>query len=127
MYDLSELEVKGKDMAIAVLIVVVFLVAVFLAGYCVGVERTEDLYNNGTGTGDAGKQLGEAVSHQQQITDGIKDAEHTSAGIAETSTAIAESAGHIEEGIGKAAGLIDSSQQILGRIRNRGQKGTPAN
>ena len=127
MYDISELEIKGKDMAIAVLIVVVFLVAVFLAGYCIGVERTEDLYNNGAGTGDAGKQLGEAVSNQQQITDGIKDAEHTSTGIAETSAAIAESAVHIEAGIGEAAGLIDSSQQILGRIRNRGQAGTPAN
>lgn len=127
MYDLPELEVKGKDVAIAVLIVVVFLVAVFLAGYCIGVERTEDLYNNGTGTGDVGEQLGEAVCHQQQITSGIQDAEHTSSGIAETSAAITESAKHIEAGVGEAAGLIDSSQQILGRIRNRGQANPPAN
>ena len=100
---------------------------VFFAGYCVGSERTKDLYNNGAGTGNAGEQLGTAISNQQQITDGIKDAEHTSAGIAETSAAITESAQHIEAGVGEAAGLIDSSQQILGAIRNRGQANPSAN
>ena len=76
---------------------------------------------------EAPQMLQKAVSHQQQITDGIKDAEHTSAGIGETSKAIAESARHIETGVGEAAGLIDSSQQILGRIRNRGQTNQATN
>jgi len=63
----------------------------------------------------------QAVVNKQSITDGIKDAEHTGSGIAETSEAIAESAQHITAGVGEAAGLIDSSQQILGKIRNRNQ------
>lgn len=126
--DIFDIRPTNKEMAALILGVFVFLVAAFSLGYMLGVERTrENVHDNGNGIDHVGVQLGEAVGHQQQITDGIKDAEHTSAGIAETSTAIAESAGHIEAGIGEAAGLIDSSQQILGRIRNRGQEGTPAN
>ena len=70
---------------------------------------------------NAREQLGQAVSHQQQITAGMEDAEHTSNAAAGTAQAIAESAHNIEAGVGEAAGLIDSSQQILGRIRNRGK------
>ena len=122
MYDFSGLQPTGKETAIAILIGVAILVVCFFAGYCIGVERTEDVYHNGAGVGNAGEQLGEAISNQSAITDGIKDAEHTSHGIAETSSAIADTAKHIEAGVGEAAGLIDSSQQILGRIRNRGQE-----
>ena len=126
--DLFDLRPTNKEVAFGILGVFVFLVVAFSLGYMLGVERTrENVHDNGNGINHVGEQLGEAVSHQQQITDGIKDAEHTSAGIAETSTAIAESAGHIEAGVGEAAGLIDSSQQILGRIRNRGQANPPAN
>ena len=126
-YDLSELEVTGKDVALAVLVAVIFLLAAFCAGYCLGQQRTEDLYNYGAGAGDVGEQFGQAVGHQQQITDGIKDAEHTVSGIAQTGSAIADTAHSIEAGVGEAASLIDSSQQILGRIRNRGQARPPSN
>ena len=123
MYDLSELEPTTKEVAMGIIVVVIVLASAFAAGYLLGWERTCDVHDHGTGTGNAGEQLGTAISNQQQITDGIQNAEHTSSGIAETSQAIAESAGHIEARVGEAAGLIDSSQQILGRIRNRGQEG----
>ena len=126
--DFFDIRPTNKEVAALILGVFVFLVAAFSLGYMLGVERTrENVHDNGNGINHVGEQLGEAVGHQQQITDGIKDAEHTSSGIAETSAAIKESAVHIEAGVGEAAGLIDSSQQILGRIRNRGQEGTPAN
>ena len=127
MYDFSELVISRKEMAVLVLVVFIFMVVVFSAGYCVGLWHGNHISDNGTGIDHVGEQLGEAVGHQQQITDGIKDAEHTSSGIAETSAAIKESAVNIEAGVGEAAGLIDSSQQILGRIRNRGQANPPAN
>ena len=126
MYDISELDVTGKEVATLILIVFALLLGAGFAGYCIGWERAEDVYCNGSGISHVGEQLGQAVSHQQQITDGIKDAESTVSGIAETGSAIAESAHSIEAGVGEAASLIDSSQQILGRIRNRGQKGTLA-
>ena len=127
MYDLSDLRPTNKEMAALIFICVIVLVVAFGAGYLLGCDRTEDIYNNGGGTGDPGKQLGTAVSHQQQITTGIKDAEHTSSGIAETSTAIAESAHSIEAGVGEAAGIIDECQQIIGTVRNRNQTGTIKN
>ena len=128
MYDLCDIGPNNKEMAFAIIGAVIFLVVIFGAGYMLGLRNAgKDVHDNGNGAGHVGEQLGQAVSHQQQITDGIKDAEHTSSGIAETSAAIKESAVHIEADVGEAAGLIDSSQQILGRIRNRGQEGTPAN
>jgi hypothetical protein len=126
--DIFDIRPTNKEMAALILGVFVFLVAAFSLGYMLGVERTrENVHDNGNGINHVGEQLGETVSHQQQITSGVQDAEHTSSGIAETGAAIKESAVHIEAGVGEAAGLIDSSQQILGRIRNRGQEGTPAN
>ncbi len=127
MDDLFDIRPTNKEMALGILTVVILLVVVFGAGYLLGVERTEDLYHNGAGAGDVGEQLGQAVSHQQSITDGIKDAEHTGSGIAETGAAIAESAHHITAGVGEAAGIIDECQQIIGGIRNRGQANPPQN
>ena len=125
MYDLSDLRPDNKEMAIAILTVFIVLVVCFSAGYLLGCDRTKDLYNNGAGTGTAGEQLGQAVSNQQSITDGIQNAEHTSNAAAGTAQAIAESAGNIEAGVNETAGIIDSCQQILGTIRNRGQAHPP--
>ena len=122
MYDVSGLRPNNKETAIAILIGVAVLVVVFCAGYMLGLRSGTNVSDLGNGVNHVGEQLGEAVGHQQQITDGIKDAEHTSQGIAGTSQAIAESAHSIEAGVGEAAGLIDSSQQILGTVRNRGKK-----
>ena len=127
MYDFYESDITGKEMAVLVLVVFVFMVVVGSFGYMLGLRNAgAGVHDNGNGISHVGEQLGQAVSHQQQITDGIKDAESTVSGIAETGSAIAESAHSIEAGVGEAASLIDSSQQILGRIRNRGQKGTVA-
>jgi len=125
MYDFYESDITGKEMAVLVLVVFIFMVVVGSFGYMLGLHSGgTGVHDNGNGISHAGEQLGEAVGHQQQITSGIKDAEHTGQGIAGTSQAIAESAHSIETGVGEAASLIDSSQQILGRVRNRGQAGT---
>ena len=122
MYEIPDFRPSNKEIAVAVLIVFAVLVAIFCAGYLFGLRNAgTDVSDNGDGAGNVREQLGQAVSHQQQITDGIKDAEHTSNAAAGTAQAIAESAHSIEAGVGEAAVLIDSSQQILGRVRNRGQ------
>lgn len=127
MYEIQEFRPNSKEVAVGILAVLVLLVVAFGIGYGLGLRNAgTDIHDNGNGISHIGEQLGQAVSHQQQITDGIKDAESTVSGIAETGSAIAESAHSIEAGVGEAASLIDSSQQILGRIRNRGQKGTVA-
>ena len=120
MYDISELEIKGKDMAVAVLIVVILLVAVFCAGYMLGLRA--NVPDHGDGVGNIGEQLGTAVSNQQQITDGVGSAKEGAAHIETGIQHVAESAEQSAAAVSEAAGLIDSSQQILGRIRNRGKK-----
>ena len=127
MYEIQEYRPGDEKAAVALLVIVVLMVAAGSFGYMLGIRNAgTGVHDNGNGISHIGEQLGQAVSHQQQITDGIKDAESTVSGIAETGSAIAESAHSIEAGVGEAASLIDSSQQILGRIRNRGQKGTVA-
>ena len=87
-------------------------------GYGIGLRNIHD---NGGGAGQVGGQLEQAEVNQHAITDGISHAEGTGQSIAGAGHAIAESAGHIAGGITEAAGLIDECQQILGRVRNRGQ------
>ena len=125
MYEIQNFRPNSKEVAVGILAVFVLLVVAFGIGYGIGLRNAgTDIHDNGNGIGNAREQLGQAVSHQQQITDGIKDAEYTSGTAAGTAQAIAESTHSIEAGVGEAAGLIDSSQQILGRIRNRGKTGT---
>ena len=122
MYEIQEFRPNRKEVAVGILVVLILLVVVFGIGYGLGIRNSgTGVPDHGDGAGNVREQLGQAVSHQQQITDGIKDAEHTSNAAAGTAQAIAESAHSIEAGVGEAAVLIDSSQQILGRVRNRGQ------
>lgn len=101
------------------------LFAVFCAGYFFGLRNAgAGVSDNGDGVGHVGEQLGQAVSHQQQITAGIEDAEHTSSAAAGTAQAIAESAHSIEAGVGEAGNLIASSQRILREIRGRTETDT---
>ena len=109
---------------IGVLICIAVLVATFCAGYMLGLRN---VHHNGGGAGDVGEQLGTAVSNQQSITAGIQNAEGTVGGIASAGQSIAESAGHIEGAVAEAGSLIDQCQQIIGTVRNRGKKNTPAN
>ena len=104
---------------IGVLICLAVLLAVFFAGYMLGLRS---VHHNGGGAGDIGNQLGTAVGNQQQITTGIQDAEGTVGGIAGAGQSIATSAHHIEGAVDEAGRIIDDCQQILGNIRNRGKK-----
>ena len=119
--DLFDLRPTNKEVAFGILAVFALLLLAGVGGYLLGVERTQDLYDNGGGAGQVGGQLEQAEVNQHAITDGISHAEGTGQSIAGAGHAIAESAGHIAGGVTEAAGLIDECQQILGRIRNRGQ------
>ena len=122
MYDVSGFRPTTKEMAVAILGVFVFLVAVFGAGYLLGLRSGTDVHDNGNGIEHIGNELGTAVQHQQQITAGIKEAAGTGSAIAESSSAIKESAGAIAGGVADAGILISDCQQIIGGIRNRGKK-----
>ena len=123
-YDISELEVTGKDMAIAVLICVVFLVVCFFAGYCIGWERAEDVYCNGSGTAGIEQQIGEAGADIQHAKDGITEAVGTADKIGSGIKDAKESAEYIQSTANTSAELISECQSIIERIRSRGETET---
>lgn len=132
MYDGFEFQPITKEVAIGVLIVLAVLVGIFCTGYMYGIRTAGksdggDVPNNGIRIDDVREQLGTAISNQQQITSGIRQAETTAGSIAGRSEAIAKSAETVSADVRAAGELIDECQQIVGRVRNRGQKGTPAN
>lgn len=129
MYDGFELEPTTKEVAIGVLIVLAVLVGIFCTGYMYGIRTAGksdggDVSDNGVRIDDVREQLGTAISNQQQITSGIRQAETTAGSIAGRSEAIAKSAEAVSADVRAAGELIDECQQIIGRIRNRGKTGT---
>jgi len=118
--DFWEYRPTNKEMAVIILVVVIFMVVIYSIGYMCGLRA--NVHNNGNGADDIREQLGNAVQHQQQITAGIKEAAGTGSAIAESSSAIKESAGAIAGGVADAGILISDCQQIIGGIRNRGKK-----
>ena len=114
-----------KEIAYGVLIVCVLLVGVFLAGYLYGLR--EDVPNNGDGIGNIGEQYNQIKDDQHEITVGIGEAVGTSQDIAGTSQAIEGTVNSIADGLRESGKLLDDCQQLIGQIRNRGQKGKAEN
>ena len=124
MYDISELEIKGKDMAVAVLIVVILLVVIFCAGYMLGLRNVSD---NGGGTDAVGNQLTEAGTAVQHAKDGIDAAAGTADQIGAGIGAAKESAGYLQHTADTSAELIADCQRIIRQVRARGKEKAPQN
>lgn len=127
MYDISELDVTGKEVATLILIVFALLLGAGFAGYCIGWERAEDVYCNGSGTESIGNQIGNAESNISDAAAGIHaaqgHADQVGAGIADAK----EQAGYIHSTATTSAGIVAECQQILAGIRSRGKTDPPAN
>lgn len=124
MYDIFEFEVTGKDLAIAVLIVFILLVGAGFAGYCIGWERAEDVYCNGSGTAGVGQQIEQAGTAIGHAADGIKEAAGTADQIGSTIKDAKDTAGYIHSTAADSAGIISECQQIIAGIRKRANTDT---
>ena len=128
MYDVSELRPNGKEIAIAIIVVTVLLVVIFCAGYMLGLRNAgTDVSDNGKRIEDVRNELSTATERQREITSGLESAVQRSDAAEERAGRIEERAVRSESVVRDAGVLIDECQQIIGRVRNRGQKGTPAN
>lgn len=121
MYDISELEIKGKDIALAVLICVVILVVCFCAGYLLGWERAEDVYCNGSGTESVGQQLNEVGTNISNATAGIGQAENHAGNVEAGIGNAQESTEYLQGTVSTSAELIGQSKSIIDAIRRRGK------
>lgn len=132
MHDLSDLKPTTKEIAYCVLGVFIVLVIVFCAGYFCGIRTAAgtdagSVHNHGAGIDAVREQLSIAESNQREITSGLESAVGRSNGIEERSDRIEKAAGTAAQSVTDAGIIIDECQQIIGRVRNRGQKGTSAN
>lgn len=111
-------------MAVAILGVFVFLVAIFSAGYMLGVRNVHD---NGSGTESVGSQIGQAESNISNATSGIETAHGHADQVASGIESAKESANYIQGTANTSAGIISECQQILAGIRSRGKTETIKN
>ena len=124
MYDVSELRPNGKEIAVAILIVVILLVVIFCTGYMFGLRNAgTDVSDNGKRIEDVRNELSTATERQREITSGLESAVQRSDAAEERAGRIEERAVRSESVVRDAGVLIDECQQIIGRVRNRGQTG----
>ena len=117
-YDFSELEIKGKDIAIAVLICVVILVVCFCAGYLCGIRNVSD---NGSGTEQVGKELEQVGTNISDAKAGIEAASGHADKVSSGIESAKESAQYIHSTADTSAELVSECQSIIAGIRARGQ------
>ena len=108
--------------------IIIGVVAMLLGvaiGYGLGLRNTgTDVSDNGIRIDDVRNELSTAQEHQRQITDGLENAVQRSDTATERAGRIEERAVKSETAVNDAGILIDECQQIIGRVRNRGQAGT---
>ena len=131
MYDVSGFRPQNEKTATLILIVFIMLVVAGSIGYMFGIRNAgkpsgTDVSDNGNRIDDVREQYHTIEVNQHQLTDGIKQAAGTAESIAKSSEAITGTAGNIAGGIREAGAILDECQQIIGTIRNRGQKGKAA-
>lgn len=122
MYDIQDIGPTNKEVAVSIIVVFVFLVVIFGCGYMLGLRHAgTGVPDHGDGVGHVGEQLGTAAVNQRELTEGIGNAETGVARVEAGIQHVSESVAITEAAVGDAGGLIDECQQILGRVRNRGQ------
>lgn len=124
MYDIPFFTPTRKEMAVAILGVFIFLVAIFSAGYMLGIRNVHD---NGSGTESVGSQIGQAESNISNATSGIETAHGHADQVASGIESAKESANYIHGTANTSAGIISECQQILAGIRSRGKTETIKN
>ena len=126
--DLFDIGPDNKEMAIAILIVFAVLVAVFSAGYMLGISSAgPDVHDNGGGTAGAGQQIEQAGADIQHAADGIREAERAADKIGAGIKNAKESAQYIQSTANTSAELISECQSIIGRVRARGAQDATKN
>ena len=123
MYDdLFDFRPNNKEMAALILIVFIILVAVFSAGYMLGISSAgPDVHDNGGGAAGAGQQIEQAGADIGHAAEGIKEAAGTADKIGAGITDAKGTAQYIHSTANTSAELVAECQSIIDGIRARGQ------
>ena len=127
MYDVSELRPNGKEIAVAILIVVILLVVIFCTGYMLGVERTKDIHDNGGTAADVRNEIESAGSDIGAAKSGIDHAAAAAGRIEERIVDAAERAEYVKGTADEGRRIIAECQSILRAVRSGGKEKAPKN
>ena len=119
MYDVRLFRPPNKEAAVAVIVAVVLLVAVFCAGYLLCLRNVSD---HGGGADTVGNQLAETGTAIGNAKDGIDQATSTAGAVAGTVADAQGTAEYLSGTVNDSAELIEQCQQIIARVRARGKK-----
>ena len=128
MYDVSELRPNGKETAVAILIGVAVLVAVFCIGYMLGLRNagagtgTEGLHDNGSAAQHVREELGSVGSNISSAGSGIDNAAAAAGRIEKRIDDAQERAGYLKGAAAESRRLIAECQSILREVRAGGKK-----
>ena len=122
MYDVRLFRPPNKETATLVIVAVVLLVAVFIAGYMLGLRSGTNVSDHGGGADTVGNQLAETGTAVQHAKDGIDAAQGTAGAVAGTVADAQGTAEYISGTVNDSAELIRQCQQIVARVRARGKK-----
>ena len=124
MYDIPDFGPNNKEMAVGILVSVVVLVAIFCAGYMLGLRNVSD---HGGGADTVGNQLEQAGTNIQNAKDGIDQATSTAGAVAGTVADAQGTAEYISGTVNDSAELIADCQRIIETVRRRGKEKAPQN
>ncbi len=128
MYDFSELEPTGKEMAVAVLVAAVLMVAIFSVGYMLGLRNAgTDIPDNGNSAQHVRDEIDHAGSNISAAKSGIDNAAATAGRIEARIEDAQERAGYVQGTVTESRRIVKECQSILREVRAGGQKGTAAN
>ena len=116
------------------------LAGAFACGYFLGLRNAGNVPGDGGGTATVGRQLDQSETDQRGITAGLRAAEESNRGLADSLDAgtaavdrgkaaadgIAVANSDIDSKIGEAGRIIEDSQRILDGIRRRAEADPPA-
>ena len=122
MYDVRLFRPPNKETATLVIVAVVLLVAVFIAGYMLGLRSGTNVSDHGGGADTVGNQLAETGTAVQHAKDGIDAAQGTAGAVAGTVADAQDTAEYLSGTVNDSAELIRQCQQIVARVRARGKK-----
>ena len=126
--DLFDIGPDNKEMAALILIVFIILVAVFSAGYMLGISSAgPDVHDNGGGAAGAGQQIQQAGADIGHAADGIQEAERTADKIGSGIADAKGTAQYIHSTAADSAGIVSECQSIIARVRARGAQDAPKN
>jgi peptidoglycan hydrolase CwlO-like protein len=123
MYDVSELRPNGKETAALILICVVVLVAIFCAGYMLGLRNSgKDVHDNGNAAQHVREELGSVESNIGAAGSGIDNASAAAGRIEERIDAAQERVDYLKSTAAESRRIIEECQSVLREVRAGGEK-----